>query len=168
MGCFVIVGTIYEAEFSKRPWKGGFTSPSCVRTAQIRVTVQPSSHPFQQLTTPCCCPLAKNLVRIGFVCTFCRGKRRNLGRSFNDPPREKRLDLFLYRASDESDPEKKRRRGERTDCIEACTEGCIVTALDSSNGTKGSRGRLTGRVRYQAFANRCSNRERREPSFSIL
>lgn len=52
VGCFVIVGTIYEAEFSKRPWKGGFTSPSCVRTAQIRVTVQPSSLPFQQLTTP--------------------------------------------------------------------------------------------------------------------
>lgn len=36
--CFTIVGTMYELESAERPWKGGFASPSCVRTTQIQVT----------------------------------------------------------------------------------------------------------------------------------
>ena len=36
--CFTIVRTMYELESAERPWKGGFASPSCVRTTQIQVT----------------------------------------------------------------------------------------------------------------------------------
>lgn len=60
VNCFVIVGTIYELEFAERPWKGGFTSPSCVRTTQIQVTVRLLCQPLSS------CLLANNLHQLNY------------------------------------------------------------------------------------------------------
>lgn len=134
VGCFVIVGTIYEPEFSKRPWKGGFTSPSCVHTAQIQVTVQPLClPPFPNNSQP---PASTELV----VVVVCTGFVRKIRSSFVI------VDDFLYRAGDGS---RSRRKGGEKDCMRGGIALCDGRAIHPAKGVEAGE---TGRVRYQGLA----------------
>lgn len=108
LGCFAIVGTMYEREFSKRPpWKeeGGFTACSVLCSHRANPSDRSVSPPnLQHPTNP--------LLSLSSANVIVSKNRRNRSRS---PPFER-----IYRASDECEERRE----------------CIVAALDSSNDTK--------------------------------
>lgn len=117
LGCFAIVGTMYEREFSKRPWEeeGGFTAWSVSRSHRANPSDRSVSPPTynNQTTNPL------NL---------------SLSSAKNRQKTKESIEISSFRTDITG---RKRRRGAKKrefDCIEARI--CIVAALDSSNDTK--------------------------------
>lgn len=117
LGCFAIVGTMYEREFSKRPWgeEGGFTAWSVSRSHRANPSDRSVSPPTynNQTTNPL------NL---------------SLSSAKNRQKTKESIEISSFRTDITG---RKRRKGAKKrefDCIEARI--CIVAALDSSNDTK--------------------------------